>query len=220
MPRPTTILALLVAATLLFVPGCNILGPAYYFIKGPPKQPRMHTLDVQRPTVVFVDDRLSVLPRRTLRSAIADRVETDLLRNKVLVNMVDNASIQAAAARDTGEQGTSIARLGQSVQAEVVIYVWMDSFGLTPDGSTFQPFATARVKVIDVVAKESRVWPESFEGQVVSVSPRVRANDVPTTAAAQSKAQEELAAQLGTAIGYLFYDADTRQSISDLRSKE
>jgi hypothetical protein len=220
MLRPTTILALLVAATLLFVPGCNILGPAYYFIKGPPKQPRQHTLDANRPTVIFIDDRLSVLPRRTLRTAIADRAETDLLRNKVLVNMIDNASIQAAAARDTGEQGSSIVRLGQSVEAEVIIYVWMDSFGLTPDGSTFQPFATARVKVIDTVAKESRVWPESFEGHLVGVTPRVRASEVPTTAAAQSKAQEELAAQLGTAIGYLFYDADTRESISDLRPGE
>jgi hypothetical protein len=207
------------AAILLTLPSCNILGPAYYLIKGPPKQPRQHTLDPNRPTVVFVDDRLSVLPRRTLRTAIADRAETDLLRNKVLVNMIDNASIQAAAARDTGEQGTSIARLGQSVQAEVVIYVWMDSFGLTPDGSTFQPFATARVKVIDTVAKESRIWPDNFEGHPVSVSPRVRASEVPTTAAAQSKALEELAAQLGTVIGYLFYDADTRESVSDLRTE-
>lgn len=218
MQRLLTTLAL--AAVLLTLPSCNILGPAYYFIKGPPKQPRQHALDVNRPTVVFIDDRLSVLPRRTLRTAIADRVETDLLRNKVLFNMIDNASIQAAAARDTGEQGTSIARLGQSVQAEVVIYVWMDSFGLTPDGSTFQPFASARVKVIDCVAKESRIWPENFEGHPVSISPRVRASEVPTTAAAQAKAQEELAAELGTVIGYLFYDADTRQTASDLRAPE
>ncbi len=208
------------AAILLTLPSCNILGPAYYFIKGPPKQPRQHALDPNRPTVIFVDDRLSVLPRRTLRTAIADRAETDLLRNKVLINMIDNSSIQAAAARDVGEQGTSIARLGQSVQAEVVIYVWMESFGLTPDGSTFQPFATARVKVIDTVSKESRVWPENFEGHLVSVVPRVRATDVPKTAAAQSKAQEELAAQLGTTIGYLFYDADTRETASDLRAPE
>jgi len=199
--------------------GCNIVAPALYLVKGLPKIPAQHKLDKERTTVVFIDDPTSALPRRTLRSSIAKRAEFELIQSKSLVNMVDANSIQAAATRDTSDQGTSIVRLGQSVKADIVIYVWVDSFGLTPDGATYQPFATARVKVIDVQAKSSRVWPESFEGHPVAVKPVVRANEVPKSAAAQSKAQDDLGAALGSTIARLFYDSESRESVTTLRTE-
>ncbi len=51
--------------------GCNILGPAILLVEGPPKVQAQFTLEKKRPTVVFVDDRASVLPRRALRQQIA-----------------------------------------------------------------------------------------------------------------------------------------------------
>lgn len=205
----------MVASTLLG--GCNIIAPALYITRGLPKVPAEHTLAKDRPTVIFVDDRASVLPRRTLRGNLASRAEMELLASKSLTNMIDAASIQNAAARDTSEKGLPIVTLAQSVKAEVVIYVSMDRFGLSQDGVTYQPYASARVKVIDAKAGDARVWPTEFEGKAVSVTMPVRQGDVPKTAVAQAKAMEDLAAELGSAVARLFYEHEGRESISKMR---
>ncbi len=205
------------AVALTMLGGCNIIAPALYITRGLPKVPAQHTLEKDRATVVFVDDRANVMPRRALRVNLGTRAETELLASKSLTNMIDSASIQNAAARDTSEKGLPIVTLAQSVKAEVVIYVSLDQFGLSQDGVTYQPYAAARVKVIDAKSNAARVWPQEFEGKAIAVTLPVRQGDIPKTAVAQAKAQEDLAAELGSAVAKLFYEHDGRESISKMR---
>lgn len=218
MQRFLLTFSLYLLATMLA--SCNIVMPALYIAKGLPKIPAQHTLEKERPTVIFVDDRASVMPRRNLRQTLAARAETELLQSKSLTNMIDAASIQNAAARDTSENGLPIVTLAKSVKAEVVLYVSLDRFGLSQDGVTYEPFAAARVKVIDAKSDNARVWPEEFEGKAINVSLAIRQGDIPKTPVAQAKAQEDLAAELGSAVANLFYEHERRESISKTRPKE
>ena len=59
---------------------------------------------------------------------------------------------------ETSKKRVSIEELGKSVGADLVLYVEMDMFTLTPDGGVPKPSASARVKVVDVAAKE-RIFP-------------------------------------------------------------
>ncbi len=195
--------ALLGCATLL--PSCNIIAPAYVFAVGPPKQNAMYTLDKERPTVVFVDDRASVLPRRSLRQTISQKVENELLGHNLLVKVVESRAIAAVASRDPADQPSDITTLGKSVSAEIVIYISLDRFGLSPDGQTNQPFADARVKVLDITREQPRVWPDDREGFKVSlIMPQAR-KDLPSSAPTLATAQEALAGELGDTIAKLFY---------------
>ncbi len=77
--------------------GCNILGPAILLVEGPPKVPAKFTPEKKRPTVVFVDDRASVLPRRALRQQIAAMCQNALLKEKVLTNVIDTTAAMSVA---------------------------------------------------------------------------------------------------------------------------
>jgi hypothetical protein len=210
MPATLRCLALApLAAAALACTGCNIIGPVAAIASGPPTQPAMFALDRDRPTVVFVDDRASVLPRRTLRQSIAQTVQNELLGHNALKTVIDSKSIAALAARDAADQPSDITTLGKAVSAEVVIYVSLDRFGVSPDGQVNQPFADARVKVLDITRPEPRLWPEDREGYAIGlVMPQKRA-DLPKTASGIAALQEDTARVLGEHIAQVFYKHET-----------
>src|SRR4051812_9808950 len=80
------------AIAIAALPGCNILGPAFLLVHGPEKAPAAYKLDKERSTVVFVDDRSSVLAKRALRQQIATAAQNELLKQGVLVNVIDASS--------------------------------------------------------------------------------------------------------------------------------
>ncbi|HYF15128.1 MAG TPA: hypothetical protein VD971_08675 [Phycisphaerales bacterium] len=206
--------ALLAASALAPLASCNIVAPAYLLVHGPEKTPALHRLDENRPTVVFIDDRASVLPRRTLRSTIGRAAEQALMSDAGLKQVLDSQAVQAVAARDDSDRPTDIASIGAAVKAEVVVYAAVERFSLTPDGQTYQPFSIARVKVIDVVSGKRR-WPEDREGYTLQVILPQRSHDIPSGAAGVAKAQESLAEQLGVALAKLFYKHEARPPAKD-----
>jgi hypothetical protein len=185
--------------------GCNIIGPAYLLVHGPEKTPAQHELDKQRPTVVFVDDRASVLPRRAMRQQIGAATQNTLLKEHVLKNVIDTTAIMNAAAHETSGEQMDIASLARAVQAEVVIYVTVDAFMLSPDGQTFSPEARYHVKVIDVTKPNARVWPAEHEGHPVAVMMRTSTSATPKSATEQATALTALTDRSGTAIAQLFF---------------
>ncbi len=210
--------AMVAVAALGAMAGCNIIGPAMVIAQGPPKVQAVHTLEKEAPTVIFVDDRRSILPRRALRQVIAQQAERTLSSSGAVVTLIDSNAIQAAAARDTLEAPTDIATLGARVQARKVIWVTIDRFDISPDNVVFQPFADGRVKVIDAQG-EARTWPEQPEGHPLRIMLPAR-REVPTSAADLAKAQEQLASEFGLALARLFFRYERETSLDQqLRNK-
>lgn len=197
--------------------GCNIVGPAYVLIHGPEKTPAVYKLDEKKPTVVLVDDRASVLPRRSLRTTIASRASQELLNEKAVETVIDAKAIQALLMRDSPDRPTPIATLGRQVQAQQVIYVTMDRFGLSPDGATYQPFADARVKVITTDDGGERVWPTQPEGYALRVVLPIQRDELPSGAGVLVKAQEALADRVGVELSRLFFKYETGARARDTR---
>lgn len=197
---------LLAVAALAALPGCNIAGPAYYFVRGPEKIRRAYTLDEKRPTLVFVDDRGSVLPDRMVRREIANVAQQRLLDEGVLEDVISFDSALSATGGDSFSRPMSIVEIGRAVGAEVVIYATMDRFALSSDGVTYEPTAAARVKVIDVAAGE-RDFPTGMqESFPIGVTLNPRQGTAPTTSGERRAAQRDLAEQLGVNLANVFLD--------------
>jgi hypothetical protein len=193
--------------------GCNYVGAAYVLVKGPEKTPAAYTLEKDRPTVIFVDDRANVLPRRSDRTQIAKAAQETLLKEGALTNVIDASAAMQAALRESSGQPLDITTLGKQVQADVVVYVTMESFVLSTDGQTFAPQAKASVKVIDTrLAK--RVFPlDKKEGHPITVILKLASGTVPQTSTEQMNALSALADRTGFEVAKVFYDALARESI-------
>lgn len=193
--------------------GCNYVGAAYVLVKGPEKKPRAFTLEKERPTVIFVDDRANVLARRTYRAQIAKVAQETLLKEGILTNVIDTSAAMQAALRESSGEPLDITTLGRQVQAEIVIYVTMDSFVLTGDGQTYSPQAKAHVKVIDTKLAK-RVFPlEKKEGHPIAVTLKLATGTVPEAGTAQLNALSALADETGLEVAEVFFDSIARDSI-------
>jgi hypothetical protein len=192
------------AALILAVAGCNIVGPAFVLVHGPEKIPAVYTLDPERPTVILVDDRSNRVPRRSLRLTLAQEAEKSLLKEKALKDMIGAQAALTAAGADKDGRPLSIAEIGRAVGAQVVIYATVDQFTLSPDGNSFLPTAQLRVKIIDAV-NDKRIWPDDRGGYICTARLPIKGDTAPTTLNEQAKAEDELAQETGLALARLFF---------------
>jgi hypothetical protein len=200
--------------------GCNIVGPAVYFIHGPAKTPPQFELPKDKPAVVFVDDRGNVLPNRSTRQRIAHAAEQALLGGKAVGkgDILSSDAILSIAAQERFGKPTGIAEIGKAVGASTVIYATVDSFGISPNGQEYAPFATLRVKVIDVESRQ-RIWPtEDREWAPLSVSIADEGRFVPTSSSDRATAEYKLADQTGLTLARMFIEwvpEDVAQRVGD-----
>jgi hypothetical protein len=201
-----------VALSALALTGCNIIGPAYYFIHGPEKVPAAYTLDRKRTTIVFVDDQNSVLKRRNLRQEIGSSATETIQRQNLVEDMLDGRAAIIAATRDRDGEPMSVTEIGRAAKAEVVIHVILDGFTLSVDGVSYSPAASVRVKIVDA-KNDKRLWPaESLDrGAPVNVTMFEKAQNPPTTAGAIVQAENELASEIGKAVAELVYEHEARR---------
>ena len=189
--------------------GCNYATPALWVLQGPPKKPAEYTLPKDRKTVVFVDDRKNVVSRLQLRSQLADDVGTVLRDEGLVTNVVSGRELIAFVRRnETASKLVSIGELGQAAGAEIVVYIEMQVFTLSPDGATPRPTAVARVKVVDVKAKE-RLFPAiggDTDGFEVSVDIESLSADTYRTSAARRRMEDALEKKLADKVTKLFYE--------------
>lgn len=196
--------AIVVAATSLLA-ACNIIGPAGYFILGPEKVQAAYTLDPKRAAVVFVDDRSSRIPERSVRTLIGQTAERALLDEKVVEEVISAEGLAAVVARERFGQPMGIAEIGEAVGAKTVIYATIDEFTISADGTTFAPRAVVRIKVLDAESR-ARLWPPEDPGwHGLMIQLPERQGMAPTSAAEVQAAQRELATRLGQGIAKLFY---------------
>lgn len=210
--RASRCAALLCAAgvalvSLAVAAGCNIVAPAAYIIGGPPKVQALHKLDSKRPTVVFIDDRANVLPRRSLRVLMGQEADATLIEKRVIdgQRMIASASAMRAAADERYGSPIPIGEIGKKVGAEVIIYVQVERWSLTRDGASFSPVALVRVKALDAAA-EQRLWPAASDGHALLVELPIRSSEVPQSRAEQNAAEDMLANAVGLRIARLFFD--------------
>ncbi len=205
-------------AALASLAGCNIVAPVFILIHGPEKIPPVYTLDPKRPTVVFIDDPASRVPRRQLRGIMGDTIDKILL-DKGLVkandkenHLISSASIQTVAAKDKSDAPMSITQVGKAVGAEIVVWIMVDQFTLSPDGQANAPTVAIRMKIIDTVA-DKRLYPEEPAGKAFTFVYPAASTSLPATSAERAQAEMDLAEYAGRGISELFYEVEKPLSV-------
>ena len=198
--------------TLILIPGCNVVTPVAYAIHGPEKINPVYTLDKELKTVVFVDDPSSRITQRRLRYTIADRATKELLAKRILVDMLDPRGILTAASKDKYGELSTIADLGKSVGADIVIYAVVTDFSLSPETGTYIPKAMLRVKVIDV-ASGKRLWPDDETGHLANIQMPQKPGTSPSTSGERIQTEQELAQRAGLGLAQLFYKHEITETV-------
>ncbi len=216
IPRPErggVLIACIALALALFgASGCNIVGPAYILVHGPEKTRAVYSLDPERPTVVFIDDRSSVVPRRSLRMLMAGEIERNVLGEKLVKDMISAQSALAASAAERDGKPMPITEIGRAVRAEVVIYVAVDMFTLSVDGAGFDPTAAMRVKIIDAV-NDKRLWPEDRAGYSVVARLDPKQGGGPSNTTERARVEDELAVHAGLTVARLFFKHESPKGV-------
>jgi hypothetical protein len=189
-------------AVLAGLAACNIVAPAVLIIEGRGSIPAAYELP-ELSTMIYVDDRSSQLPRSSLRRTISTEVGQRLIDQKVLVDVVDPRGAMAAAKQEQPTQPMTIEELGEIAGVQQVVYVEIRRF---PPRSAVvaQPVAVATVKVIEVGREEPRTWPPEASGQQVTARLTYELASQPSSSELR-RVQDELAAELGKEIAWLFY---------------
>lgn len=204
---------LLLAAFSAALAGCNIVAPIGYLAYGPEKTPAAHTLDKQRATVIVIDDPASVTSRRQLRAEMGERADSLLLSKAGLKEVIDSRAAMAVLTRDRASDPMTVEEIGRSLGADVVIWIAMDSFSLTPDGQAYAPSARMRAKVIDSTTGK-RLWPtDKPAGHAFGVDIPTRAAQLPEGTTGIAAAERSLALRCGDAIAQLFYEHERLRSV-------
>jgi hypothetical protein len=212
-----------VAAALLAcvgLSGCNIVGPAVVLINGPEKADAVFELDPERPTIIFIDDRGNKLDRRILRQSMSSVATDRLLKEGKLKTALDPKAALVRVSGEAAGEPTDIVSLGKSLGAEVVVYATVDKFTLSPDGYTYTPTASLRVKVIDCVKQPTRIWPEDPKGTALEVVTDERHGEPPKNGAQYNQAQDRLAQLCGENLAKLFYKHEIKSRVSDKNDRK
>ena len=200
--------------------GCDALGAASYLAFGPEKVPAMVELERGRKTVVFIDDRYSVAPTRPIRQLIGTTAEQRLVENAGLdpAQLVSSITASQVAQQERFGEPMSVPEIAEAVGADIVIFVTIDEFSMSPDGSSFKPEAHMRVSVVDAAADE-RLWPDTTSRYRLIASPNVRRLNPPQTIGEARRVERQIATEAGEAIAKLFY-AHAGREVSELLGRE
>lgn len=211
------LLGLTVAAT---IGGCNLAAGAYFVLKGPDKTPAVFTLPKECTAVIALDDRGSVVPQRSLRDMIGKTAEEEILKQKLVKEMVAARLASAVMARERTGEPMGIAEIGKAVSADIVIYVVIDSFTLSEDGQTLSPVATGRVKIVESKTGTRLGPPEAdpagFFPLSVNLPPQ---GAVSPTTANELALLQELARVTGVYLSRMFWDAEVMTAPTKLEEK-
>lgn len=202
----------LLAGIALALGGCNIVGPLGYLVGGDPKVKPQFTLTPERKTVVFIDDRASVLPNRATRDRIAQAAQKALADEKLVRpdDLIPAERLLPVITAERFGRPSGIVEVGEAVGADVVIYATLDAFSLSPDGSQFAPVASFRVKVLDIKNKK-RLFPTGDqEWCPVTITPKVRPENPPKTLGERTAAERTLAEQTGLGVARVFFEYDPK----------
>jgi hypothetical protein len=161
--------------------GCNVLGPAAYYL-GPPR--------IQKAEFKLTEGRLAVVIESThpdqdnpvFNQALFDKLSEILRERKVKSEFVPHRQVLKLRQTHRDFAKWSLQHVGRELRAQQVLYLRIDTLQLreTPDHPVISPEVTLRSKVIDVCAPHAhaRLWPEEAEGrQITCTRPAAEAID-------------------------------------------
>lgn len=201
--------------TVFVAAGCAEPGFVAHVLTGEPKVPATFEL-APRPTLVIVDDPQNALGDPNYPSVVAANVTHHLKQNEVLNAMqVVSQDRLSALASQMGDRypTTPIDRIGQRLNAEQVIYIYIQTVKLQVAGAYYHPVAGVEVKVIDV-AEGKRLFPAAGEyddphstppGQFMSIEMKKQTVDTNRRHAGSMLARK-LAERVGLEVAQLFYE--------------
>ncbi len=205
----TALTTALVAGAGAAMFSCNILAPAAYIIGGQDKVPAQYAL-ADRPTVVFVDDPNNLLPDRSLRRLIGDKIAQELMVRKLVTTTISSADALAVSRRESYGRKMAIDAIGRAVGAEQVVFVDMVAFSLSPEGITPRPSGACQIKVIDATNRE-RLFPtedgtfRNTSGFPVQVAMREVSLEQYRTSSSRRRIREQLANEIAGQVTKVFY---------------
>jgi len=205
-PRTHRTILTIALACLACLCGCNVVAPIALAFEPPPSKDAATKLDKSRTHVFFVDDRASLMPKRSLRAVIGQTAEQRLIREEILKPdmVVPSAQAMRVVEYESGDSPLSIADIGRKVGAEVVVYMTIDRWSLTRDGSSPAPTAHGRIKIIDALENE-RLFPGQDTGHPVTVRLPTRPGQVPDDRVERGRLERELAVALGIELAKVFF---------------
>ncbi|MFI4854105.1 MAG: hypothetical protein ACIAQF_03875 [Phycisphaerales bacterium JB065] len=214
---PSKYLALLLLAGFGALAGCNVVAPVAMVIEGPPTVPAVYELDPERPTVIFIDDRHNVLPKRSLRTDIARVTEKVFLDSKIIFagNLIDHRSAMRVAAREDPNDPLSIVEVGRRVGAEVVIYISFNDFAITRDRVSVHPLCNAEVMIFDTVSN-TKLLPQGEGAYPMRTSLPTKTSPYGSLSIAEkSETERELASGVGLRLARLFFEYEMDRDLTN-----
>lgn len=204
----------LFGACLVAMPGCNILGPIYYFAVGPPKFEAQYKLPKDKTAVIFVDDPRSEIPRRAIRLAMIESAESDLLDKGLVGDLVSGQSALRVSQMDHSSGQMSVAEIGREVDSEVVIWATVDQFIRADMARNQEPRIVYRVRVVDATNNEV-LWPPEPQGHRLEVTLSSRIGSVASDTGASTTAELQLGKNAGLALSQIFYEHLVTQHVAE-----
>ena len=106
----------------------------------------------------------------------------------------------------------SIEELGDTVGAEIVLYIEMETFALSVDGAAPKPSASVFVKVVDCKAKERLFPPVGADPKGFAVTAELvdTSFDAYRTSATRRALEDQLEKKLADSISKTFYDHEEK----------
>ncbi|MEM0982842.1 MAG: hypothetical protein AAGI17_02710 [Planctomycetota bacterium] len=205
----------LLIASLAALGGCNIVGAATLALYGQGEVKAAYTLDPSKRTVILIDDPANKISRTATRVAIGETAQNLLLEKNIIRDglMIDTTAATVLAARDSYENPLSVVEIGQSIDAEIVIYVVVAGFSPITTGfdTEARPTADLTLTIVDV-AEQRAVWPATPGGEPFTVQSPISANLDQSSRTNRLNAETALARRVGLALAQMFYDVEVALS--------
>mgnify|MGYP003115296241 CR=1 FL=1 len=196
--------------------GCNVVAPVAMAIEGPPRVPAVFELDPERPTVIFIDDRHNVLPKRSLRTEMARVTEQVLLGSELILpgNLIDHKAALRTASRELPDEPMSVVEVGRRIGAEVVIYLSFDNFVITRDRVSVHPLCSGNLVIYDAV-ENTQLFPAAGEYALRTSLPPKTTPLQSMGLAERSEVERELAAGVGLRLARLFFEYELDRDLTN-----
>lgn len=203
-----TLLAFSWLLAALTVAGCNLAMPIAYIVGGLPPTPAAYTLPKNKMVLVYIDDRHNRVSPANLRQIIAQKASEELMVQNLVRSTIEPRDAIAIVRRESHKKPMAIDEIGKEVGAELVIYVEMEAFAITPDGYTPQPTAICQIRVIDVEQRVRLFPPDGAQPPTRSLEVKLpqTASDRYNTPSGRRELQNMLANEIGDRISKLFYE--------------
>ncbi len=198
---------------MTFATGCNWISAGAIILSPPRIEKAQYKLTTER-LAVFIDyakpDEENPVFDRALQSRLMQIASEQPKHFKCVIVPYDE--ILAQRRDNPGFARWSVQRVGQSVDAEEVLYLRVESLQLrpTPDYPLIEPKVKATLKVIGVSdpPDNARRWPPEERGRALAEQ---RMAEEAAGSDALDDAAAKLARQLAEQIAYPFYDVNLEE---------